>query len=58
MPNVIKIKEKKKRLTPDTNLQTIKINTFIVNPIFVFSNGPSSPFFCMPHISLLLTVSE
>lgn len=58
MPNIINIKEKKKRLTLDTNLHTIEMNIFLVNLIFVFSNGPSSPFFCMPHIPLLLTVSE
>ena len=58
MPNVTKIKEKKRRLTLDTNLQNIKMNIFLANLIFLFSNGPSSPSFCMSHISLLLTVSE
>jgi len=58
MPDVINIKEKKKRLTLDTNLHTIKLNIFPVSLIFVFSNGPSSPSFRMPHFPLLLTVSE
>ena len=58
MPNEINIKEKKKRMALDTNLQTIKMSIFLINLIFVFSNGPSSPSFCMPHIPLLLTVSE